>query len=467
MESKIKKIHHDLVSGNRSCREIVNGKLAALEKNEYETVNLLLTDIALAKADQTDRKIAAGEPIGLLEGIPFGIKDVILLQHTVTTGSSEFLRNYVSPYTATSVQKLIDAGAIPLVKENCDSFGHGNTNENSVFGDVSNAHDVEKVAGGSGGGSAVNVAKQLTAFSIGDDSGGSIRQPAGYNKIYGLKPTFGRVSRYGCMTSSTGCIGPFASSLEDIRIIMNTISGKDNKDHTTYDSLPIPENVFDAGYLNKNITVGYYNSFLNNDYLDTTIKDDFQQMIDNLSAKGISIKSLNFFDINVLVSTFYVLDMAETASNLAKLDGTVFGVRSNNKSLKEGYTQTRTANFTEETKRRITAGYQLTSHGYDTEIYLKANKLKNAIIQQMNQDFGEVDIILSPVSTILPPKLGSSQDNPLAMYLSDAFTVAFGMGGFPTLTAPFFTPVGIQISAGKNNEDRILHVATILKDLQP
>ena len=347
MESAIKKIHHDLVSGNRSCREIVSEKLSLLEKNKYGTVNLLLSDKALVLAEQTDKKIAAGQHIGLLEGIPFGIKDVILLQNTVTTGSSDFLRNYVSPYTATSVQKLIDAGAIPVVKENCDSFGHGNTNENSVFGAVNNAYDTGKVAGGSGGGSAVNVAKQLTAFSIGDDAGGSIRQPAGYNKIYGLKPAFGRVSRYGCMTSSTGCIGPFATSLEDIRVIMNAISGKDKQDNTTYDSPQIPETVFDSDYLNNNVTVGYYKNFLENDYLDAVIKADFQMMIDNLSAKGIPIKSLDFFYFDELASAFYLLDMADTASNLAKLDGTVFGVRSTGKSLKDGYMTTRTANLTE------------------------------------------------------------------------------------------------------------------------
>ena len=466
MDSEIKKIHDDLVSCKRSCREIVSDKLALLKKNEHGTVNLLLTDYALALAEQKDKKIAAGESIGLLEGVPFGIQDVILLQNTLATGSSDFLRNYVSPYTATSVQKLIDAGAIPVVKENCDSFGHGNTNENSVFGAVSNALDSEKVAGGSGGGSAVNVAKQFTAFSIGDDSGGSIRQPAGYNKIYGFKPTFGRVSRYGCMSSSTGCVGPFATSLEDIRIIINTISGKDKKDNTTFSSLPIPETVFDSDYLNKNVKVGYYKNFIENDYLDNAIKDDFQKMIDRLSSQGIQIKPLDIFDVDIFVSTFYVMALAETASGLAKLDGTVLGERVNTKSLKDGYMTTRSEHLTAETKRRIIAGYQLLSHGYDTNIYSKANELKRSIIKKMSQDFEEVDLMLSPVSTVLPPKLGTSQEDSLAMYMSDAFTVGFSLGGFPALTAPYFTPTGIQISANKNNEDRILHFANFLRDHQ-
>jgi aspartyl-tRNA(Asn)/glutamyl-tRNA(Gln) amidotransferase subunit A len=461
-------IHQALASRQLSCRELVKEKLSHLEKNDHNTTNLLLSDYALALADQTDRKIAAGEPIGMLEGIPFGIKDAILLQDTVATGSSGFLRNYVSPYTATSIQKLLDAGAIPVVKENCDCFGHGNTNENSAFGAVGNAYDNERVAGGSSGGSAVNVACNLTVFSIGEDTGGSIRQPAGYNKIYGLKPTYGRVSRYGTMaySSSTDCIGPFASSLEDIRLVINTMSGKDRRDNTTYQSEQIPETVFRSDYPDKNLTVGYYKSFVENEYLEAAIGNDFQKMIDRLASKGVTIKPLDFFDVNILVSTYYVLAMAETASNLARLDGSVYGARTKSMSIRDGYMITRSENFTEETKRRIIAGNQVLSRGHDEEIYLKAGMLRNAIVRKFNEDFGNVDIVLSPVSTTLPPKLGSNPDNPLAMYMSDAFTVGFSLGGLPTLTVPYFTPTGIQVTANKNREDMILHFAQSLKDKQ-
>jgi len=468
MESEIIKIHHELVTHKRSCCDMVKDRLSGLEKNEYHTANLVLADYALALAAQTDKKIASGVSIGLLEGIPFGIKDAILLQNTVATGSSDFLRKYVSPYTATAVQKLLDAGAIPIVKENCDCFGHGSTNENTVFGAVRNAFDDTTVAGGSSGGSAVNVARHLTVFSIGEDTGGSIRQPAGYNRIYGLKPTYGRVSRYGTMaySSSTDCIGPLATSLEDIRLIINTMSGKDSKDNTTCTSEPIPETVFHSDYPNKNLTVGYYKSFIENEYLDASIRNDFQNMIDRLAAKGIAIKPLDFFDVDVLVSTYYVLAMAETASNLARLDGSVYGARTKNMSLRDGTMVTRSENFTEETKRRIIAGNQVLSRGHEEEIYLKACILRNSIIQKFNEDFGQVDIVLSPVSTTLPPKLGSNPDNPLAMYMSDAFTVGFSLGGFPALTVPFFTPIGIQITANKNREDMILHFAQSLKEKQ-
>lgn len=221
-----------------TCTALVQEKLDLLKQNSHNTVNALLDDIALDLAKNVDDKIAKGEKIGLLEGIPFGIKDVYMLQGTYTTASSNLLKKYKSSYTATAIQKLLDAGAIPLVKENCDSFGHGSSSENTIFGAVKNAVNPDLVGGGSSGGSAVNVAKDYTVFSIGGDTGGSIRQPAGYNKVYGLKPTYGRISRYGLMAyaSSTDCVGPIAKSIEDIKIVLNEISGKDVKDQTTYTS---------------------------------------------------------------------------------------------------------------------------------------------------------------------------------------------------------------------------------------
>ena len=464
MESKINTLRHHLLSGRSSCFDIVQEKLSLLRANACNSSNLLLEESALNMAKKVDEKIKSGSPLGALEGIPFGIKDVILLQNSITTGSSVFLKQYNSPYTATAIQKLIDCGAIPIVKENCDCFGHGSTSENTAFGSVKNAHDENRVAGGSSGGSAVNVAKGYTAFSIGGDSGGSIRQPAGYNKVYGLKPTYGKVSRYGIMAyaSSTDCVGPLASSLEDIRILINIMSGKDQKDQTTYSSSMISENVFSSDYVDKEIVVGYYKSFMNNEYLNAGIKSDFQKMLDTLSAKGLKVIPLDFFDVNVLVSVFYVLSMAETASNLARLDGSVYGARTNSLSIRDGYMKTRSENFTKETKRRIIGGNQVLSRGYDEEIYLKAMILRNSIENSFSSDFKNVDVILSPVSTDLPPVIGNNMDNPHDMYLSDAYTVGFSLGGLPTLTVPYFTQTGIQITSNKNNEDIILYFANFL-----
>ena len=463
MESQIKKIHQQLVSKQISCTALVREKLDLLKQNKYNSVNSLLDIFALDLAAKVDAKIANGETIGLLEGIPFGIKDVYMLQGTYTTASSDLLKNYKSPYTATAIQKLLDAGAIPLVKENCDSFGHGSSSENTIFGAVKNAIDPELVAGGSSGGSAVNVAKEYTIFSIGGDTGGSIRQPAGYNHIYGFKPTYGRISRFGLMAyaSSTDCVGPLAKSLEDIRIVLNVMSGKDPKDQTSITSNEISE---DAVAISKVKTVGYFKNFIESEAIDAKIKADFLVIIEKLKAKGIAVKELDFFKSDILVSAYYTLAMAETASNLSRLDGTNYGNRIEAENLIETYAVTRSENFSEETKRRIVGGNQVLSQGFSDEIYLKGLTVRDQISERFSKDFQEVDIILSPVTPSTPPKIGDSLKDPLAMYLSDAYTVGFSLGQLPTLTVPQGTSTGMQITAVKNNDELVLQFANFLKD---
>ena len=453
MESRIKTIHHDLTSGNRSCFDMVQEKLSLLNANMYHTVHLLLEESALKQAKQVDEKVRSGKPVGQLEGVPFGITDVLLLQNTLTTGGTAFLKNYHAPYTATAIQKLMDAGAIPLVKEGC---------------------------------SAVNVAKGHTAFSIGSDIGGCIRQPAGYHQLYGMKPTYGRVSRYGMMAnmSSIDCIGTLASSLEDIRILLNTMSGKDPNDPTTHSTSIVSENVFDDGYLKKEIVVGYFKNFIANDFLDEAIKNGFQKMLDTLAAKGIKIIPLDFFDVNVLVSVFYVLAMAEEASNLARFDGTLYGERAKSSS-REDYTRTRAENFSKETINRIIGGNLAVSRSNYEDIYLKARRLRNEMIDCFNTCFKKVDVILSPVTAsgiagidagitgIIGGTTGiiggtntcGDRACPVST-ISDAFTAGFSLGGLPTLAVPFFTPTGIQISSNKNQEDMILNFAHVLKEIQ-
>ncbi|ARV06450.1 glutaminyl-tRNA synthase (glutamine-hydrolyzing) subunit A [Polaribacter sp. SA4-10] len=464
MNSQIKQIHQQLVSKQISCTELVQEKLNLLKENTYSTVNSLLDKMALELAAKVDAKIASGKEIGVLEGIPFGIKDVYMLQGTFTTASSNMLKNYKSAYTATAIQKLLDAGAIPLVKENCDSFGHGSSSENTIFGAVKNAINPELVAGGSSGGSAVNVAKDYTVFSIGGDTGGSIRQPAGYNNIYGLKPTYGRISRFGLMAyaSSTDCVGPLAKSIEDIRIVLNVMSGKDIKDQTTINS----EEITEESILSNNTikTVGYFKSFIENEAIDTKVKADFLASIEKIKATGIEVKELDFFKSDILVSTYYTLAMAETASNLSRLDGTNYGNRIEGENLKDTYSITRSENFSEETKRRIVGGNQVLSQGFSDEIYLKGLSLRDQISENFKKDFEEVDIILSPVTPGSPPKIGDSLKDPLAMYLSDAYTVGFSLGQLPTLTVPQGTVTGLQITAAKNNEELVLKFANFLKD---
>jgi len=464
MDSQIRKIHHQLVNKEITSTDLVPEKLDALKQNTNNTVNSLLDTSALDLAAKVDAKIANGDSIGLLEGIPFGIKDVYMVQGTYTTASSDLLKNYKSAYTATAIQKLLDAGAIPLVKENCDSFGHGSSSENTIFGAVKNAVNSNLVAGGSSGGSAVNVAKDYTVFSVGGDTGGSVRQPAGYNNVYGLKPTYGRISRFGLMAyaSSTDCVGPIAKSIEDIRIVLNVMSGKDEKDQTTYASAEIPQN----GILTSEDikTVGYFKNFIETDAIDSQIKSDFLAAIEKIKAKGIQVKALDFFESETLVSTYYTLAMAETASNLSRLDGTNYGNRIEGDNLKDTYAVTRSENFSEETKRRIVGGNQLLSQGFSDEIYLKGLKLRDQISENFENDFKEVDIIISPVTPNTPPKIGESLKDPLAMYLSDAYTVGFSLGQLPTLTVPKGTATGLQITAAKNNDELVLKFANFLKD---
>ncbi|WP_269222127.1 amidase [Flavobacterium sp. IMCC34518] len=470
MDSQIKKIHQQLVSKQITCTALVQEKLDLLKQNTYNSVNSLLDTLALDLAAKVDAKIANGETIGLLEGIPFGIKDVYMLQGTYATASSDLLKKYKSPYTATAIQKLLDAGAIPLVKENCDSFGHGSSSENTIFGAVKNAIDPTLVAGGSSGGSAVNVAKEYTAFSIGGDTGGSIRQPAGYNHIYGFKPTYGRISRFGLMAyaSSTDCVGPLAKSIEDIRIVLNVMSGKDLKDQTSITSTEISEDAIKSLSEFKTLKglgkIGYFKNFIENDAIDIQIKADFLATIEKLKAKGIAVKELDFFKSDILVSTYYTLAMAETASNLSRLDGTNYGNRIEAENLIETYAVTRSENFSEETKRRIVGGNQVLSQGFSDEIYLKGLALRDQISENFSKDFQEVDIILSPVTPSTPPKIGDSLKDPLAMYLSDAYTVGFSLGQLPTLTVPQGTSTGLQITAAKNNDELVLKFANFLKD---
>ena len=464
MESQIHKIHQQLMNKEITCTKLIQDRLELLKSNTHNTVNSLLDTLALDLAQKVDARIENGEDISLLEGIPFGIKDVYMLQGTLATASSDLLKNYKSPYTATAIQKLLDAGAIPLVKENCDSFGHGSSSENTIFGAVKNAINTDLVGGGSSGGSAVNVAKDFTIFSIGGDTGGSIRQPAGYNNVFGFKPTYGRVSRFGLMAyaSSTDCVGPITTSIEDIRIVLNVMSGKDVKDQTSYSS----ESILASAVLNADEikTVGYFKNFIETDAIDPEIKSDFLASIEKIKATGIQVKELDFFEADTLVSTYYTLAMAETASNLSRLDGTNYGQRIEGENLKETYSITRSENFSEETKRRIVGGNQVLSQGFSDEIYLKGLNLRDQIAENFEKDFKEVDIILSPVTPNKPPKIGHSLKNPLAMYLSDAYTVGFSLGQLPTLTIPKGTATGLQITAAKNNDELVLKFANFLED---
>jgi len=465
-DSTIQEIQTKLNNKEMTCTELVQEKIAAVKASEKNANNSTLENLALKQAAVVDEKIASGQELSGLEGIPFGVKDVYLLKGTIATASSNILKNYRSPYTATSIQNLIDAGAIPIVKENCDQFGHGSTNENSVFGAVKNAHDGSKVAGGSSGGSAVNVAVNSTVFSVGGDTGGSIRQPAGYNKVFGLKPTYGRVSRYGLMayTSSSDCVGPFANTVKDVALTLNAMSGRDGKDQTTIESNKIDLNNFNKDYDWANTIVGVYKTFINHPSLNAEVKAGFDSLLNQLKEKGVKVKELDFFDGDTLTATYYIIALAETASNLSRIDGIAYGNRAMDKdNLASTYLDTRGEGFSEETKKRIIAGNQVLSVGYSDEIYKKALEVRKGIDAKFAKDFDKsqegVDFVLSPVSPLLAPAIGDSMKDPLTMYLSDMYTVGFSLGGLPTLSAPFVVPNNVQITAKKGADESILKFA--------
>jgi len=460
-ESIIQDIQHKLNNKEVSCVQLVQEKIDALNASTKNANNSILVESALKQAADFDKQLASGKQLSGLEGIPFGVKDVYLLKGTISTASSNILKNYKSPYTATAIQKLIDAGAIPVSKENCDQFGHGSTNENSIFGTTKNAFDDSKVAGGSSGGSAVNVAQKNTVFSIGGDTGGSIRQPAGYNNVFGFKPTYGRVSRYGLMayTSSSDCVGPFAETVKDIATTLNVMSGKDGKDQTSVESTSIDVNAFSKD-IPAGTKVGVYKTFINHPSLDPSIKKEFHVLIEKLKDSGVTVKELDFFDGDTLTATYYIIALAETASNLSRIDGIAYGNRAMDKdSLASTYLDTRSEGFSEESKRRIIAGNQVLSVGYSDEIYKKALTVRKGIEAKFVKDFNEVDFILSPTAPSLPPTIGQSLKDPLTMYLSDMYTVGFSLGGLPTLSAPFEVANNVQITAAKGKDEEILRFA--------
>lgn len=469
MKESIRSLHYKLISKQITCEELITKKINLLKPNYYLSSNFILEDYALKLAKQVDDKIKKGKHINLLSGIPFGLKDVFLLKGTPASGSSAILKSYIAPYSATTVKKLIDLGAIPIVKENCDAFGHGNTNENSVFGTVKNAINTNLVAGGSSGGSAVNVAKNYTIFSLGGDTGGSIRLPAGYNGVFGLKPTYGKISRYGVMAyaSSMDCIGHFTNNLEDLILVFNAIKGIDDHDQTSYESKEIDTEEIKKNFKPENFPIGYYTSFINSSFFNCKLKNEFLDTIKYLENQGFPIISLDFFNIDVLISVYYILAMTETASNLARIDGTNFGIRSRCTNLKEGYLQTRSLNFSDETKARIIAGNQLLSQDSFKEIYNRSKIIRKEIEKHFLQDFKKVKLIISPVSTDFPKKIGSEKNiqNSLSLYFSDAYTVGFSLGKLPTLTVPFGTSIGIQITANKHQEQIIFKIAYYLEQL--
>lgn len=436
----------------------------ALEKAkhfaDYNIFTFLNEEGALKKAREIDAKIARGEEVGRLAGVPYALKDNFLSPEGQTTAASHILEGFVSPVTATAVEKLEAEGAIMIGRTNMDAFAHGSSTENSYFGPTHNAKDFERVAGGSSGGSAVAVALDIVEFATGTDTGGSIRQPASFNGVYGLKPTYGTISRYGvvAMASSTDCIGFFTKTPDDMNLLMEIASGQDPKDMTTlpdYYNEPL-----DAKLDGSRISIGIIKDF-DNESVHPEIRKALQEKIELLKSKGYEIVELEMPALKYALAAYYIIVPAEVASNLSRYDGVRYGFRSEkSEDLDALYKNTRGEGFMPENKRRIMIGNFVLSSGFYDAYFLKAAKARTLIAKEYEKAFEKCDFILSPVTPNPAFKLGEKTSDPVTMYLEDAMTVPLNLAGVPGLTIPAGeTKDGIALGLqliGPRRSDKVL-----------
>lgn len=427
--------------------------------------NSLTKDIALETAKKVDDKIAKGEELPLLAGIPLALKDNMNLIGSKTTASSKILENFVSPYNATVTKKLLD-NLIPIVgKANLDEFAMGSSNENSAFNKVHNPWDLNKVPGGSSGGSAASVASCEATLALGSDTGGSIRLPASFCGIVGMKPTYGRVSRYGLIAfaSSLDQIGPFARTVEDAANLLEVISGHDSKDSTSLD-LPV-EHYSQA--LNNDIKgkkVGVIKELME-EGLAPEVQQALKQAIETYKNLGCEIVEISLKKLKYSIGIYYILATAECSSNLARFDGVRYGYRTPNpENLMELYTKTRAEGFGPEVKRRIMLGTYALSSGYYDAYYKKAQQMRALVTEEFKEAFEKVDVLISPTCPNTAFELGAKSSDPLAMYLTDIATISCNLAGLPGISVPAGfdnsgMPIGLQILAPQLQESRLFNFA--------
>ena len=473
-----------------TAERLVKDALAkAKHFEDYHIFTFIDEEGALKRAREIDAKIARGEDAGRLAGVPYALKDNFLSPRGETTASAHILEGFTAPVTATSVKKLEDEGAIMIGRTNLDAFAHGSSTENSYFGPTLNSHDRERVAGGSSGGSAVAVALDIVEFATGTDTGGSIRQPASFNGIYGLKPTYGTISRYGvvAMASSTDCIGFFTKTPEDMDLLMSVASGQDPKDMTT---LPDYYNDGDAqlghdfsgtgrsrpssrGERHQSrsnsdkplevcpkLRVGVIKEF-DNESVHPEIRRALKEKCELLKKKGHEIVELEMPALKYGLAAYYILVPAEVASNLSRHDGVRYGFRSDKAvDVDSMYGETRSEGFMPENKRRIMIGNFVLSSGFYDAYFLKAAKARTLIVEEYAKAFSKCDFILTPVSPNPAFKLGEKVNDPVAMYLEDVMSVSLNLAGVPGLAIPAGeTPEGISLGlqlVGPRRSDKAL-----------
>lgn len=456
------------------------GKITSLELTQLcfkrikatQNLNALISTCeatAIASAKAVDKARANGEKMGDLAGIPIVIKDLFNLTGTKTTCASKFLANYVSPYTATCVQKLIDAGAVIVGKANMDEFAMGSSNENSAFGIVRNPVNTEYVPGGSSGGSAASVASGQCFGALGTDTGGSIREPASFCGIVGLKPTYGRVSRYGAVAfaSSLDHMGPLTRSVRDSAILLKAIAGQDEHDMTSSaESVPDYEKSITGSV--KGLRIGVAKQFFN-DKLNPEVRACLDNALSTYIANGAVKVDIDLPSVDTALAVYYILSSAEATSNLARFDGVKYGVQAKKyKDIVDLYFKSRTEGFGKEVKRRIMLGNYVLSSGYYDAFYRKAKRVQKVICQEFEKAFGKCDLILCPTTANPAFKIGEKSNDHLAMYLTDIFTVPINIAGLPAMSMPCGKnrqglPVGLQLIAPHWKESTIFNAGDFLE----
>ena len=468
----IKKLRDLIQSKEASVTEITQSFLDRIGQCD-DKIKAFLTveqESALEKAARLDRQLASGESKnGLLTGVPLAIKDNIVTQGVRTTCASRILENYIPPYDATVVSKLKESGAILLGKTNCDEFAMGSSTENSAFFPTRNPWDLERVPGGSSGGSAAAVAAGAAPGALGSDTGGSIRQPAAFCGTVGLKPTYGRVSRYGLVAfaSSLDQIGPVGNSVSDVALLLQAIAGSDPRDSTS-SSRPVEDYLNEMEKEVKGLKIGVPREWFGSG-LDPQIEQSLRVAIQKLEGLGCSVLEVSMPQTEYAISTYYIVAPAEASSNLARYDGVKYGHRSaDQKDLESMFRSTRSEGFGEEVKRRIMIGTYVLSAGYYDAYFLKAGQVRTLLRNDYLEAFKKVDFLVGPTTPSLPFKIGEKRTDPLQMYLMDIYTVTANLAGIPGLSLPCgFSqeglPIGLQIQAPYFQEARLLNLAHALE----
>jgi aspartyl-tRNA(Asn)/glutamyl-tRNA(Gln) amidotransferase subunit A len=428
---------------------------------------------ALAKAAELDAHRASGATIGKLHGVVVGIKDVICYKGHAVSAGSKILENFTSVYNATAVEKLLEQEAIIIGRQNCDEFAMGSSSENSAFGPVKNALDETRVPGGSSGGSAVSVQAGLAMVSLGSDTGGSVRQPADFCGVVGLKPSYGRISRYGLIAyaSSFDQIGIFAQSVEDAALVLEVISGKDNFDSTvSQQEVPAFSNLGPI----KKYKIAYFKQALEHPGLDPEIRTAVQGLIEQLRSQGVQVDPIEFNLLDQVVPTYYVLTTAEASSNLSRFDGVRYGHRTSiqNVDLNQLYKASRTEGFGKEVQRRILLGTFVLSSGYFDAYFTKAQQVRRILWNKANEVFAGYDLLISPTVPAPAFKLGEKSEDQVAMFLADIYTVFANLVGIPAISIPLFQhsngmPFGLQLMSSHFQESDLLQFSAQLMAAKP